>query len=238
MQAFKVLVVEDDPAERELLKGLLARFSTEHGPALGVELLPSALEFVNSRRACDLVLMDIDMPGINGLEAAEIFRSYDAQTPLIFVTNLAQYAVRGYSVDALDFVVKPVEYHDFELRMVRALRVMRRNAVETVGLPTQDGVRVVPVSNVVFVDLARHDVQYHLTGGEVLGKRGSLRAVEERLAQKGFLRISSGCLVNMGQIVRIGQESVHVSTGEELFFSRSQRRRALEELANFMARSL
>ena len=97
---YRVLIVEDTPAEADALRGFLERYAAEKGLELGIEVLGSALEFIDLRRTADLVLMDIDMPGINGMEAAQIMRGYDTQTPLIFVTNLAQYAVRGYSVDA------------------------------------------------------------------------------------------------------------------------------------------
>ena len=92
---YRVLIVEDTPAEADLLRALLARYSAEKDVELSATVMSSALEFIESRRVADLVLMDIDMPGINGMEAAEVFRTYDAETPLIFVTNLAQYAVRG-----------------------------------------------------------------------------------------------------------------------------------------------
>ena len=233
---YRVLIVEDTPAEADALRGFLERYAAEKGLELGIEVLGSALEFIDLRRTADLVLMDIDMPGINGMEAAQIMRGYDTQTPLIFVTNLAQYAVRGYSVDALDFVVKPVEYHDFAMRLDRALRIMARNARSTMALPTEDGIEV--VADILYVDMLKHDVRYHLSDGRVLRERGTMRAVAEKLRADEFLKISSGCLVNMGRIVRVGSESVTVSDGAELFFSRSQKRPGLEKLANFIGRSI
>lgn len=239
---YKILIVEDQSEEAEALRGHLLRYASAKGLAFQIETLPSALEFVNSRHAAGLVFMDIDMPGINGMEAAQILRRYDAETPLVFVTNLAQYAVRGYSVDALDFVVKPVEYHDFALRMDRAVRVMERNSERTLALPTSGGVRVTAVQGIAYVDLIKHDVCYHLASGEVLRERGSLRAVAERLPEADFVRISSGCLVNADKVTQVKAQSVVVADGSaggaELFFSRSQRKAALEKLANYLGRSI
>ena len=259
MSLYRILIVEDTPEEADLLASYLRRYAQDRAQATGgtgngasgphapggekaldfaVTVLPSALEFINSTRSADLVFMDIDMPGINGMEAAEIFRGYDAETPLIFVTNLAQYAVRGYSVDALDFVVKPVSYPDFAMRMDRALRIMQRNHAATIALPTASGLRVVSQREVLYVDLLRHDVQYHLADGSLLSERGSLKAAAQKLDESLFLRVSAGCLVNMGQVAHIGGGSVTVADGSELFFSRSQRRAALERLANYVGRSL
>lgn len=234
---YRILIVEDAPSEADVLRSYLQKYAGEKGLSFSIEVLGSALEFINSRRVADLVFMDIDMPGINGMEAAEILRTYDTETPLVFVTNLAQYAVRGYAVDAVDFVVKPVEYGDFAMRMDRAMRVVERNAASSLALPTADGVRVVPVSEVLYLDMVRHDVRYHLADGTSLLERGSLRAAEERLGAQTFLRISSGCLVNMARVERIGRESVTMADGAELFYSRSQRKRALETLANYVGRS-
>lgn len=234
---YRMLIVEDTPAEADLLHGHLQRYASEKNLSFSIETLSSALEFINSRHVADLVFMDIDMPGINGMEAAEILRSYDTETPLVFVTNLAQYAVRGYSVDAVDFVVKPVEYGGFAMRMDRAMRAVARNAARTLALPTADGMRVIAQRDVTYVDLVKHDVRYHLVDGTELRERGSLRAAEQRLDPQSFLRISSGCLVNMARVERIGRESVTVTGGAELFYSRSQRRRALETLANYVGRS-
>ena len=235
---YRILIVEDTPAEADVLRGHLERYAAEKGLSLSIEVLPSALEFVNSRHAADLVFMDIDMPGINGMEAAEILRTYDTETPLVFVTNLAQYAVRGYQVDAVDFVVKPVEYGNFSQRMDRAMRVVARNSAQSLALPTENGLRVVAQSELVYVDMSKHDVCYHLADGTCLKERGSLRAAEERLGAASFVRVSSGCLANMGRVARIGRESIVMEDGTELFFSRSQRKRALEALANFVGRSI
>lgn len=235
---YRILIVEDTPAEADALRGMLERYASEHGLSFSIETLGSAVEFVNSRHAADLIFMDIDLPGINGMEAAEILRTYDDQTPLVFVTNLAQYAVRGYQVDAVDFVLKPVEYGNFAPRMDRAMRLVEKNAARTLALPTADGMRVVSLADVLYVDLVKHDVTYHLADGTCLRERGSLRAAEQRLGSERFVRISSGCLVNMGRVERIGRESVRMEGGTELFYSRSQRKRALETLANYVGRSI
>lgn len=235
---YRILIVEDTPAEADVLRAHLERYAAEKSLSFSIEILTSALEFINSRHTADLVFMDIHMPGINGMEAAEILRTYDTETPIVFVTNLAQYAVQGYQVDAVDFVVKPVEYGNFALRMDRAMRVVARNAARSLALPTENGLRVVPQSELLYVDMSKHDVCYHLADGTCLKERGSLRAAEERLGVASFVRVSSGCLANMGRVARIGRESIVMEDGTELFFSRSQRKRALESLANFMGRSI
>ena len=234
----RVLIVEDDPAEAAKLRSHLDRYAHEHDTPFSVEVLSSALEFVETRHVADLIFMDINMPGVNGMEAAELLRTYDSETPLVFVTDLAQYAVSGYRVDALDFMVKPVEYADFSLRMDRAMRVVQRRAGKSLTIPTADGLRVVGLRDVLYVDILRHDLYYHVTGGEVLRNRGSLTQLEEQLVPEGFVRVSASHLVNMAQVTRVRTGSVEMSDGEEISFGRSRKRQALETLSAYIGGSI
>lgn len=236
--AYRILIVEDSPAEADVLRGHLDRYAAERGLSFVVTVLSSAVEFVNASHPADLIFMDIDLPGINGMEAAQILRGYDEQTPLVFVTNLAQYAIKGYQVDALDFMVKPVAYDDFSLRMDRAMRMVRRTSKGTVAIPTPDGIRVVRLDDVLYVDIVKHDLHYHLAGEpNPLRVRGTITKVAEELAEKDFLKIAASCVINMAQVARIRATSVVMSDGTELFFSRSQRKAALERLTAYVGRS-
>ena len=140
---YRILMVEDDEAEAENLRACISRYSVERDVELRVTWLRTAVGITRGESRYDLIFMDIGLPGINGMEAAALLRTYDKRTPLIFVTNLAQYAVRGYEVDALDFVLKPVTYYNFRMRMDKALRVMRRSTGANVTITTRDGMRVV-----------------------------------------------------------------------------------------------
>lgn len=235
---YRALIVEDDPRAADALRSYLARYGPEVGASFLVEVLGSALEFLDGRHTADIVFLDIGLPGINGMEAAEIMRQTDEVTPIVFVTDLAQYAVRGYAVDALDFMVKPVTYEDFALRMGRAMRVMGRNADAAVAIPTTNGTRIVPVRDIIYVEILRHDLYWHVScQDEPLRVRGSLAAEEERLGSR-FCRVSASHLINMGQVSVVRGGGVTMSDGTELAFSRTRKKAALEALARFAGGSV
>lgn len=236
---YRALIVEDDPQAAETLRAHLERYAAERGTSFSVEILPSALEFLEGTRPADVVFMDIGLPGVSGMEAAEVMRQTDELTPLIFVTDLAQYAVRGYQVDALDFMVKPVTYEDFALRMGRAMRVMDRNAGGTVSVATDEGLRVIAEKDVVYVEIFRHDLYWHVTGSaQPLHARGTLTRVAEELGAERFCRISASHLINMGQLALIRPGSVVMSDGTEVVISRRRRREVLETLTRYMGGSI
>lgn len=173
------------------------------------------------------------------MEAAQLMRTYDSETPIIFVTNLAQYAVKGYEVDALDFIVKPVTYFNFRMRMDKAMRRIRRNASRSIAIGTRDGMRVVALSDIEYVEVSKHDLSYHLAGEEEpLVVYGSLVAFEQEVEGGPFVRISNSCLVNMNRVraVRGGELVMH---GDEvLYFSRSRKREAVATITSFLGGSI
>ena len=235
---YRIVIVEDSLEAADALRTMLERYAAERDAQFRIEHLPTADDFIERRPKADLIFMDIEMPGADGMEAAEALRSYDSETLLIFVTNLAQYALHGYAVDALDFIVKPVGYDDLCLRMDRAMRQLARKEGGSITLPTASGLRIVALRDLVYVDILNHDLLYHVAGGgEPLRLRGSIKAAAEGLGDD-FVRISSSCLVNMGHVKLIRQNSVVLSDDQELFFSRGCRKEALETLSRYAGRSI
>lgn len=236
---FRILIVEDNPEEQATLRAHLERYATEHGEDFQIAWLKSAVEFVEGSETADLIFMDIDLPGINGMEAATLLRSFDQQTPLIFVTNLSQYAVRGYEVDALDFIVKPVTYYNFSMRMDKAMRVMRRTAGRNVVIQSKTGMRVIPLAELISVEVLNHNLAYRAVGyDDALEVRGSLASIERELEGGPFVRISNSCIVNMGHVRDIQGNELRMSDGRVLYFSRARRRPAMERIADYLGGSI
>ena len=102
----KVAIVEDDQDERTRIRECLSYYAGSEGLNFDVAEFSTGNAFIgNYRPQYDIVFMDIEMPGMDGMETAEAMRKMDLSVLLIFVTNMAQYAISGYSVEALDFVV-------------------------------------------------------------------------------------------------------------------------------------
>lgn len=235
---YRILIVEDTPEAEAVLHAHLDRYAAEREVTLNVTWHQSAFEVAGGDAHFDLIFLDIELPGINGMEAANLMRGFDPDTPIIFVTNLAQYAVKGYEVDALDFVVKPVSYADFRLKMDKAIRTIERRGTRSITISVDGGFRVISVPDIVYVDVSNHDLAYHLANGEVLVARGTLSKLETELANASFVRISNSCLVNMAHIKQIRGTDIHLSNGEVTWFSRSRKKPALEVIARYIGGSI
>lgn len=230
----RVAIVEDNVQEADALAACLERYGTSQNCEFSVRRYTSAMEFVEERPSFDLVFMDIELPGINGMEAAQLLRDYDETVAIVFVTSLAQYAVRGYSVEALDFIVKPVTWQAVAARLDRVIRLVRRRARRSVQVKTRDGIRRIETSRLEFVEVTGHYLLYHEEGVHApFQARGTMAAAEAELAIGPFVRISNSCLVNMDHIMALEGDSLVLASGERLYFSRAKRRVATETIANY-----
>lgn len=235
----RVALVEDSQEEADALVGHLERYGRARNVRMTVARFSNAMEFMNARQVFDLVFLDIDLPGINGMELAGLIRVYDTEVAIIFVTNLAQFAVRGYEVNALDFVLKPVSYFNFAMRMDKVARLMRRRSDGHVVIETREQTHVVSFDDLVYVAVSNHKLSYRVSGiNGLLESRGSLKAMEARLADGPFVLISSSCLVNMNYVRSYHGASLLLTNGEELYFSRPKRREATEKIAAYYGGSI
>lgn len=235
---YRILIVEDSPEAERTLHSHIDRYAAEKGVDLHVTWQQSAFEVAGGDARFDLIFLDIELPGIDGMEAAGLMREFDPDTPIIFVTNLAQYAVKGYEVDALDFVVKPVTYQDFRMKMDKALRAIDRRGTRSISIPLDGGFKVVPVGDVVYVDVTNHDLAYHLADASTLVARGTLSGLAADLASASFVRVSNSCLVNMAHIAQVKGTDIHLSNGDVVWFSRSRKKPAMETIARYLGGSI
>lgn len=231
----RVAIIEDDVREADELSSHVMRYGAEHGVAFSVTHYPTADDFIELQPAADLIFMDIDMPGLNGLDGAREIRRFAERVPLVFVTNLAQYAIRGYEVDAIDFIVKPVSYPTFALHMERIMRLARRGEQRSVALKGSDGMRMVALDDIVSVGSDRHYLNYRIVGSrDSIRVRSTMSAAEAELDGPQFVRVSVSEIVNADHVTRLFSDKVVMDDGTSVFFSRSRKRDAARQIADYL----
>ena len=181
-----IAIVEDDPEVQEQLIGYVHRYERQYGKMFELTAFADGDEIVSDYRAVyDIILLDIQMRRMDGMAAAEAIRKVNQNVILIFITNMAQFAIRGYAVDALDYVLKPVPYFAFSRQLQKAVERLRRRQKTFLTVPMEGGLRRVDVASLYYLESEGHSVRLYTEDGELLTP-GSLKAYEEKLANRAM----------------------------------------------------
>ena len=225
-------LVEDDAAWSATVREYVKKFSAESGTAVKLTCFGDAETFLTACADFDLVLMDIELPGMNGMDAAKKLREAGSGAALLFVTNMAQFALNGYEVDAVDFIVKPVPYFVFSVKFRRAAERAAARKYTVLRVKTDAGTVNLRSSDIKYVEIIKHYTVYHTTDGDYRA-RGALKDVEPALAGYDFVRCNNCYLVNLKYVKGVRGYTVNVG-GDELLISHPKRRGFVRALNDYL----
>lgn len=145
---------------------------------------------------------------------------------------MAQYAIRGYEVNAIDFIVKPIEYYVFVDKLKKALRFSEMNREKEIIIDTEDEVVRIRVSQILYVEKEKNYLLYH-TKNNNYRVRGTMAAVEAGLHSEGFSKCINGCLVNLRYVTKMLKDEV-VVTDISLPISRHRRKEFKDDFMRYI----
>lgn len=234
----RVAIVEDDEAQAKTLKKYVDAYRRERDYGLADTLVfhtgEAFLGFCENN-SVDIVFMDIMMPGMDGMTVCEKIRERNASMVIVFVTDMAQFAVRGYKVDATDYIVKPVTEGGFRLAMDRAFRKAAERNVAAISVKTEDGLVKLPVTEITYAEVRGHSVIYHTIGKRSFRVYKQLKDAEKELIPHGFVRAGRFYLVNVRHVRSVRDYTMDVG-GEMLQVSMRKKKEVLEAVAEWLGK--
>lgn len=229
----RIAIVEDEDLYAGQLSGMLNRFSRDTGTQVRITRFKDGDEIVEGYTgAYDIIFLDIQMQFMNGMEAASRIREHDREVILFFITNRTDYAIRGYEVDALDYIVKPVSYEALKQKLERAIDRMSRRQSHFVMISTKESIMKIPSDKILYIESQGHNLIYH-TGIGVFQTREKMKDIESHLSEWGFYRCNKGYLVNLSHVDGI-QDGCCLIGGEKLLISRSRKTNFMAALTDFI----
>lgn len=230
----RIAIVEDDENDASILKGFLERYSKEKNIFFDIERFKTADAFLfNYQNKFDVIFMDIMMPGTNGMDSARKLREIDEDTILIFVTTIARMAIQGYEVGAMDFILKPLEFPSFSMKMDRAFSKVSAISQNTIPIKTKEGIVTLKEEEVYYVEVSNHKLIYHRKDKRV-ETYGSLKAAQDLLSKKLFYKINNCFLVNMSHISKIDKYELYLDNDESLAISHPKRAEFIKAYQRFL----
>lgn len=228
----RIAIVEDEITYADQLEEFLHQYEKEKAEAFEITRFSDGDGIVHHYKAkYDIILMDIQMKFMDGMSAAEEIRKADTEVIIIFITNMRQYAIRGYAVDALDYVVKPISYFAFAERLNKAVERIKRRARHHVLLNIRGGVIRLSAEDIYYVESQGHTLIYHTANGDY-ESTGTMKQVEADLEPYGFCRGNKGYLINLAHVDSM-QDGCAIVRGEKLLLSRARKSVFMEALTNY-----
>ena len=233
----RLAVVEDCLIDRDILKGYLQDYARDKNEAVEIELFNDGSELVRDYKPrYDILLLDIEMDKLDGMRTAEIIRQKDQDVIILFITNSPHYAIKGYSVNALSYILKPVSYYALSQEMDRALERIRKRTGKSLMLHTSEGLLKTDISDICYIESQKNKVLIHTKNGRQHSLYSTLKDMEEKISSKAFVRCNSCYLVNLKWATGIEDNYVTVG-GDRLLISRPRKKDFLQALADYIAGS-
>ena len=233
---YHIAIVEDEAEFRDQLTEYLNQYKEEHSLEFKISVFTDGAEILeNYQPVYDMVLLDIEMPKVNGMDAAKQIRTQDENVVLMFITNMAGYAIHGYEVGALDFVMKPLTYYTFSIKLTRALKRAKQKEQKSILLPLADGVKKLELNELFFIEGQSRMLYYHTAEGDYVVK-GTMQGAESSLEQYPFAKCNHWYLVNLMHVKEVRKNTVVVGPFE-LEISRRNKTAFLKALTEYMGGS-
>ena len=182
----RIAVVEDEAVSRQLLADYLARFSEENDVSFDVTYFEDGGAIIGDYKPVyDIILMDIQMTHVDGMTAARAIREVDQEVVLVFITSAAQFAIHGYQVGALSYLMKPLPWFAFSQELSRCLEAVAKRRSASVLLQSGTSTHRINVTDIVYVESIKHRLDVHTVSG-TYSITSSLKAMEDQLAGHDF----------------------------------------------------
>ena len=223
-----IALIDGDNNFAKEVGSFIDRRNTQAEHTCQVKHFTSGVDFISDYQPIfDIVILDIALPMMDGLEVARKLRNIDKYIPIIFATSATQYAIKGYEVNALDFWEKPIAYLSFAQKLQKAIDLVTMKKDYTIMVKTKVEYRVISVRDIKYVEVFGHILIYHLVDGEV-SVRGTLSSLEKILADLHFIRCNDCYLINLRYVDAANSTSVTVD-GHTFSISRRKKKEFKEK---------
>ena len=231
-----ISVVDDNPRDADHLKSCVEEYCRAEGHAALVQTYRDGVDFIRATDHYDIVFLDIQMGKLDGLETARFIRKINTDTILIFVTNMAQFAIKGYEVDALDFILKPVSMASIVYVLDKAMKRLDGSARALFSLKTSEGTISLSANDITYVEVFDHNLVYHTTRGDYT-VRGRLSDVSEKLSPDRFVMCNRSFIVNLRHVSNVTSDYLLIGD-TRISVSKSHRKELMKRFSSFLGDSL
>ena len=233
---FKLAICDDSARDAEYLRRLCNGF--KENAELSVSAFSNGADLLSehARVIFDIVLLDVDMPGDNGLEIGKALRAISAQTVIIFVTSYPQYAIEAYDCEAFHYLLKPCDeqkLYQVINRAISKLKVTKKYHL----IKTQKMTVKLKISEIYYVECCRKHIIYH-TQNDSFDTIGTLSETYDLLKEYGFFQVHQGYLVNFEKIKCFSKNDIILDNDRAVMMSVRKKKETLIAYSRYLEKSI
>ena len=232
---YRISVVEDQEKWRLQIEQNLKKYSSEKNVLFDVSFYSSGESFLSQYSSdIDVIFMDIGLPKKNGIEISKEVRKKNENVCIVFLTELSQFAIQGYEVNAYDYLVKPMSYDLFVIKMDRILQHLKITTKKYFSLKDAEGFHRICYDDILYIESQKHYIYFHCNK-EIYRMRGSLEDIQESFTSSGFSKINRSIIINLSKVSDYTHTDVMIEE-ESLPLSRVYKADFLKVLTQFIGK--
>ena len=231
----RIAIVEDEKQHQANLVEQLSQYEKDHNEQFVVRTFFDGIDILDDYTAdYDVIFLDIHMKYQDGMSTAKKIRELDENVIIIFITALAQYAIEGYKVNAMDFILKPVVYEQLEIAMDKVLLTARKyQKNKQLMVLDNGGKRKVSTDDIFYIEVVAHDMFFYTKQGTFQQRGTTLKDMAEELEPFHFIKSGQSQLVNLRYVENISGDVVTLPNAE-IFLSRSRKKAFITAFAEYV----
>lgn len=202
----RIAIVEDEVEAQRTLQQCITQWAQRHHCPLDVDIFSDGTEILPYHAHYDIIFLDIMMPSTNGMETAQHIRTLDNDVIIIFVTNMVNYAIQGYKVSAMDYIVKPITDFALHTSLDRAYRVLQaRDHADYLTINSTSGLQKIAIRDIITIETKNHYCTFTTTAGNIRAylRLRDIESTLDAISSAHFFRINKGTLVNLAFVDHI-----------------------------------
>ena len=214
-----IAICDDEKAIREQINELIEK----EKPGVCPEFYETGDSLLAAGKQFDIVFLDIQMDGTDGIETAKLLRQRDEDAILIFITGIREYVFKAFDVAAFHYLLKPIEeakFHEVFQRAKRELEKRKKQRRETIFIKTRNRSFTLEKDSILYIESRAKKVEIH-TVGENIEVYASMNEMQAQLGD-GFYRCHRGYLVNMAFVAEYDSESITLNNGEYIYLAKEK----------------
>lgn len=230
---YKAAICEDDKDQQNYIKNLLLKTGNDIQNIETFDSGEALVEAYNNEDYYSILILDMQMDKLDGIETAEIIRKYHKNEIIIIITSILEYAIEGYSINAFDFILKPIDEIRFNSVIGKAINKIREDTNNVYSIQLRELTKLIKLSDILYFESDMKKVIIHSIS-ETAFNNESISEVERKLCFKGFIRISRFYLLNMAFIKEIKVDDIKLINGETLRYSSKLQKLIKESYMNYI----